>query len=351
MALQNTLHLNYSPVSPTLALSLAIIVVALYRFYLWLLPKPFPDIPYNVESTKRLLGDAPDMRRAIEETQEFNTWCAAQNEKHKSALVQVFVEPFGKPWLLLSDFAEAQDILLRRREFDRSSFISDRMGPLGFFQARFKTNADWKMSREWVKDLMTPSFLETYAGPGINKSVQNLLKLWEEKARLTNGRPFEASEDLNHCSLDVMLNFSFGKHLGQTALEPQIDLLEQLHAGNFKSGDLDEPVHFPEYPTNEFISATHESTTLTEGIVNSWTPRLSLWWLKQISYYQKVFGVTERIVRQQVKDSLQRLGAGSTAKTAIDFMMVREKNLAERQGRLPIFHSKHMIDEVSHRLL
>jgi hypothetical protein len=102
--------------------------------------------------------------------------------------VQVFVEPFGKPWLLLSDFSESQYILLRKREIDQSSFISNTMGPLRFFEACFKTNNNWRMSREWAKDLMTPSFLEIYAGPGINKSVQNLLKLWKEKAHLASGR-------------------------------------------------------------------------------------------------------------------------------------------------------------------
>ncbi|KAK2764509.1 hypothetical protein FQN54_009204 [Arachnomyces sp. PD_36] len=337
---------GFAQLSTTTCLTVAVISVCLYRFYLWLLPKPFPDIPYNVESTKRLLGDAPDMRKAIRETQEFNTWCAEQNEKHKSALVQVFVEPFSKPWLLLSDPAEAQDILLRRPEFDRSNFIINRMGPLGHFQARFKTNGHWKMSREWVKDLMTPRYLENYVGPGINGAVLSLLKVWEEKSRLANGRPFEAADDLNDCSLDVMLSFSFGKHLGQTALGPQIDLLPQIEPGKIDAGSLDDPAHFPNAPAHDFVSATHKSTELTEDIVNSWTPRLALWWMRQKSHYKKAFGNTERIVRQQVKASLQRLAAGSAAVTAIDHMMMREKSHAAKLGRSPISEGQHMIDEV-----
>lgn len=332
--------------SPALGLVLAVIAASLYALYLWALPKPLPGIPYNVESTKKLLGDAPDLKRAILETNEFNTWCAQQNEKHKSAIVQVFIDPLSKPWILLSDFGEAQDILLRRKDFDRSTFISDRMGPLGCFQARFKTNNYWKMSREWVKDLMTPSFLETFVGPGINEAVLNLLKLWEEKARLGNGRPFAAGDDLNHCSLDVMLCFSFGKHLGHSALGPQLDLLSQLQPSQIKAGPLDEPVHFPEAPTHEFIKATHDSTVLTEILVNAWSPRLYLWWMRQWTWYKQVFGATDRNIREQVQASVERMRAGAMGTTAVDHMCMREESHAAKLKRSPLYDSQHMTDEV-----
>ncbi|KAL7623509.1 hypothetical protein AAE478_007192 [Parahypoxylon ruwenzoriense] len=334
------------PLSPGLFLVLAAVTASIYGFYQWLLPKPLPGIPYNPESAKKLLGDAPDLRRTIQETNEFNTWCAQQNEKHKSAIVQVFVDPFSKPWILLSDFAEAQDILLRRKEFDRSSFISDRMGPLGCFQARFKTNNYWKMSREWVKDLMTPSFLETFVGPGINEAVLSLLKLWEEKSRLGNGRPFSASDDLNNCSLDVMLTFAFGKHLGHTAVGPHVELLSQLQPSQIKAGSLDEPANFPEPPVHEFISATHESTVLTEILVNTWSPRFSLWWMRQWAWYKRVFNTTERTIREQAKTSLQRLRAGAIGATAVDHMLMREESHAARLKRSPLYDSQHMTDEM-----
>lgn len=39
--------------------------------------------------------------------------------------------PLRKPWVILADFREAQDIqMYRQGEFDRSSFLADVFGPL-----------------------------------------------------------------------------------------------------------------------------------------------------------------------------------------------------------------------------
>lgn len=39
--------------------------------------------------------------------------------------------PIGKPWVVISDFRESQDIqLCRQGEFDRSAFLADVFGPL-----------------------------------------------------------------------------------------------------------------------------------------------------------------------------------------------------------------------------
>jgi hypothetical protein len=46
-------------------------------------------------------------------------------------MFQMFMRPLGKPWVVLTDFREAQDILTTRRdEFDRSSFTTEVFGPL-----------------------------------------------------------------------------------------------------------------------------------------------------------------------------------------------------------------------------
>ena len=43
----------------------------------------------------------------------------------------MFMRPFGKPWVIVADFREAQDIQTNRQhEFDRSTYIGEVFGPL-----------------------------------------------------------------------------------------------------------------------------------------------------------------------------------------------------------------------------
>ena len=43
----------------------------------------------------------------------------------------MFMRPFGKPWVIVADFREAQDIQVNRQdEFDRSTYIGEVFGPL-----------------------------------------------------------------------------------------------------------------------------------------------------------------------------------------------------------------------------
>ena len=48
-----------------------------------------------------------------------------------SPIVQVFMRPFGKPWVILCDFREARDIqMYRTNDFDRARMLEDMFGVL-----------------------------------------------------------------------------------------------------------------------------------------------------------------------------------------------------------------------------
>ncbi|XWX00406.1 hypothetical protein V2A60_008426 [Cordyceps javanica] len=127
--------------------SLVGLLSVLYAIYRRLLPHPLPGIPHDPQAAKSLMGDASDMLREVGVTRELNRWLAKQVIKFQAPLCQVFVEPFSKPLLLLADSVEAQDIMVRRREFDRSSFITDALAPPDGFHARMKTGASWRTTR------------------------------------------------------------------------------------------------------------------------------------------------------------------------------------------------------------
>lgn len=103
----------------------------LYVSYRRLLPQPIPGIPYNKRAGRSLLGDLPELLSYIGRTQEVWPWFGSQVVKHQSPVVQVFARPFSKPWVIVTDHREAQDIFLRRtKEFDRANFVSDAMSGL-----------------------------------------------------------------------------------------------------------------------------------------------------------------------------------------------------------------------------
>jgi len=111
------------PSLQSLALLSAIILAASYAFYRWALPKPIPGIPYNKHAANSILGDAPEALRFSEQS-EIVTWMKETLIKLDAPMIQVFMKPFSKPWVVVADFREAQDVTTRRtREFDRAEYV------------------------------------------------------------------------------------------------------------------------------------------------------------------------------------------------------------------------------------
>lgn len=140
------------------------VLSVLYLAYQWALPKPLPGIPYNQDAVKTILGDAAKLQQIKKEGGRPRAWFSQQPVKHNSPLVQAFIAPLSKPVLILSDFRESQDILLRRgKEFDRGPrHLENFAGIVPWHHIAMATaNPQFKANRELVKDLMTPQFLNT----------------------------------------------------------------------------------------------------------------------------------------------------------------------------------------------
>ena len=317
----------------------------LYGVYYWLLPKPVPGIAYNLEATKSLFGDAPSMIKEVSVTGEFRVWCTKQVKKMDSPICQVFIRPFSKPWILLADFRESKDILMRRKEFDKSSFLSDGMACMGSFHGIYKTGDKFKSNRQLIQDLMTTSFLHNHVGPAIYGKGLDVMKLFEMKMDLANGRPFSIKKDFEHASLDIMLEFAFGKNWALTATGPQIELISKLSTSDVTSNSLDQPVDFPMVPIVDFLKSVHEAPEIVEKAINAIMPKLQTWWWSNQSWYKKVFDEKERIMKSQVAIALQNYRSGHV-KTGIEHMLMREGARAEKEGRKPIFESEVFRDEV-----
>jgi hypothetical protein len=136
-----------------------VLIGSLYLLYWAALPKPIPGIPYNQVSAKRLAGDIPEF---IKEKDGLRFWMRDQFIVHNSPVVQIFVAPFKRPWVLVSDFRESQDMTMRRtKEFDRSGLTYDSFGalaPTSYICMRTDQPL-FRHNRALLKDLMTTSFL------------------------------------------------------------------------------------------------------------------------------------------------------------------------------------------------
>src|SRR5215469_16093111 len=146
-----------------------LIITWLYLAYYWCLPKPIPAIPYNKHAAKSIWGDGKDMAASISKTGQIFLWMVQQTIRLKSPVIQVF-RPFSRPWVIIVDYRESQDILTRRtKEFDRSDFAGDVFAGIApEHHVRMKTtNPKFKEHRRVLQDLMTPGFLNDVAATSI----------------------------------------------------------------------------------------------------------------------------------------------------------------------------------------
>jgi len=158
------LRVASAPFPAMLPLVAGLIALTLYAAYRMALPKPIPGIPYNKAAAKSILGDLPALLEAKAKSggTDALSYVCNQPLEHNTPIFQVFPKPFGKPWVLLTDFREAHDILTRRiKEFDRSKFFKDVFaGVIPYHQIRLNsTDPQFKVNRLLVRDLMTPAFL------------------------------------------------------------------------------------------------------------------------------------------------------------------------------------------------
>ncbi|KAK2060734.1 cytochrome P450 [Colletotrichum caudatum] len=344
-------------VSPTHALLVAAAGLLLYGFYRWALPRPIPGIPHNAAAANSVLGDIPSLLEGIGRTGEFNLWLLEQASRLGSPLFQVLIRPLGRPIVVMADFREAQDMLLRRRDFDRSSLVADMLEGAGRkHHINMKTGPEWRQHRRLLQDLMSPQFLNEVAAPTVYAGVARLIRLWGDKARAAGGRPFPAETDIYYAALDAVTAFVFGGGFPSSAIRPTVELVgaladddvARLRARADAGGGG--PVDFPEGRCDEKLQATLDVAASIEKLQGSPIPRLKWWFLEKLPAMRRTFRVKKAYVREEIAKALGRLqevgNEESKALSAVELVVLRERKMAENEGRQPDFFSETMVDEV-----
>ncbi|RYP24612.1 hypothetical protein DL765_000438 [Monosporascus sp. GIB2] len=320
-----------------------------------LLPKPIPGIPYIEASARSILGDIPAMAEHIKATDgTFVTYLRSVMERLNSPVVQVFMFPFRKPLVLLGDFAEAHDMLLRREhEFERSATLGDLLlGILPSHHVHLPTGPQWKAQRLLIRDLMTPSFLHNIAGPVLYKTAVDLVELWRTKARLAEGRPFDAHEDIYHFALDAMSGFTFGHGFHYSILRPTAEAVQGLDMAAQKAlsstDPKEDPVSFPHGKQPDLMWAFTELTELVAYLLGNPFPHLTWAYVLRKPASKKAYRIKETFIHGELQGAVQRLGEGRADKpsSAVDYIVAREKAMAEKAGRKPDYFSRVIVDEI-----
>lgn len=162
---------------PSWPLILLIFALAAFLAYKWYihplyrraLHRPIPGIPHHVSSANTILGDLTSFGAHVWSTSQILSWFPSQVTAIESPIIQVFLRPFGKPWVVIADARESHDILTRRTiEFDRGTTPKDVLG--GILPEHHVTMASadprFKANRNLVNHLMTPKFVEDVSRTG-----------------------------------------------------------------------------------------------------------------------------------------------------------------------------------------
>ncbi|KXJ95125.1 putative cytochrome P450 [Microdochium bolleyi] len=330
------------------------VLTLLYLLRQWALPKPLPGIPFNEAAAKIVLGDAAEIRQIKASGGRARVWFGQQTVKHNSPIAQAFLTPFGKPAVILSDYREAQDILLRRgKEFDRASRnVEAFQGVVPWHHIAMTTSdPQFKKNRELVKDLMTHQFLNTVSAPEIYRNTIKFVELWKTKARIASGRPFQADDDVHIMAFDIIKVVALGDGDSASMTDAYAQLVRdsKLEAAGSSPADRDMPFVFPTNKSNADLAA---HTTMQDAVGKAITqpfPRLFNYINGRTSKMRQAHADKQRMLGEQVELALQRLrgtDGDADVRSALDHMLRREMAAAAKAGREPVYDSPSMYDEL-----
>ncbi|KAI1855455.1 hypothetical protein JX266_000320 [Neoarthrinium moseri] len=314
-----------------------VLVVALTALYRALLPKPIPGIPYKKGSDRRILGDVQDVLKWNYETKEIWSYMRRLAVELDSPVIQVFMRPFGKPWVIVNDFREAHDIqMFRSSDFDRARVLEDIFGVLlPSCHVWMPTNDKFRAHRNLTRDTMSPAFLNGIVAPALHERCQNMLELWNERARLAQGRPFEGDHDIFRATLDIILAATFELEAGTISTHKK-------HLSGLKEMKLpdgqDLPAVFPEInDPKEFTSIRSLLDSVEIGLNSPLpTPHMKF----ALSFYPELSAARkykDEMIGQRVQRAWDKFYANPDAQgsvhCAMDLLIQRQAQMAKKENR------------------
>ncbi|KAF4448428.1 hypothetical protein F53441_8151 [Fusarium austroafricanum] len=356
------LMLTISP--ETIGIIIASIVAVALAIRQILLPRPIPGIAYREANAKKILGNGLEMLQHKQKHGEMFGYLAKLSVELGEPVFQIFVHPFGKPWVVIADNREAFDVMSRRtpKEFERSRFLRDLFMPLvPEFHFHMPTGDRWKAHRKLVADTMSPAFLGGVAGPQMWQSTMKLIDLWRVKHRLAQGRPFSVATDLRKAAFEIIWAATFGFDTGSTTV--QTELLESLPEMKHVTG-IDQAVEFPVAPDPAIFKAGLALNDAMNIGVNSLIPSVQLWLAYNLlPSLRSARALKEKVIQDEIRKAIEKFSKQTDLKfedqgslkrhmkSAVDIVIARELENARKEGRKPELMSRIVQDELFSFLL
>lgn len=284
-------------------------------------------------------------------------WLTSLTQRHNSPIIQAFIKPGSLPWVVVTDPYESQDILLRRtKEFDRSGFFGDLInGILPEQHIQFLSNDDrFKKNRALINHLMAPSFISQVSAPEVYQAASTMIKVWQLKCELAQGRPFAAHHDITFLALDSIFASSFGLPEAESNTIQRLELIQNWKPSSpdvLAKEKVDEPVPFPEEANvPEVFSAV---LTLANSVTDtqlSPAPRLTSWVIRKFPYMRKATAIKDAYIQSKTEECIALIESSSSEntqqpKSALHSVLLRERDLALKEGRSPNYRRRGIADE------
>ncbi|KAG8702892.1 hypothetical protein FRC09_004478 [Ceratobasidium sp. 395] len=287
-----------------------------YFAYLWLKPKPIPNIPHNPITS--IWGDIFDIVRFTKDGKVFSDYVQDFVQQH-GPLCQIMI---GRtPMVLVAEGAEIERVVLRGKNTDqlkRTNQIFATIIPT----AQISMPTRPSMSRRYLGRMSTRTLTE----------ANNLVQLWDLKLALVGERAFNADIDIHLASLDSIVNITLGTSpccIGTAFASLPASLSSSAQNANF--------FQFSEHSSSSLHSVMRVMMQGIERVSSSTFPamtaRLFLWtspsWRRAFNTFTAFF--TKEIVRARDREN-EVMKKKSESRLATDADCVLDM-LLQREGR------------------
>ena len=176
-----------------------------------------------------------------------------------------------------------------------------------------------------------------------------LVALWEVKAQYANGRPFDAINDVFDCVSDMVNGAAFAIEDAMSATRHQLKFTTTLTDLDVKERE-DGSVNIPRALDQPTLAAFHRLTEYQGEQARSINAPIQhkLRMLTDPSL-RNAFKVVREVFTDEIKKALARMdGKDDIAMmSALDQMLLRETQHAEKNGKKPEYFHGRIIDEAS----
>lgn len=176
-----------------------------------------------------------------------------------------------------------------------------------------------------------------------------LVELWEVKAQFAKGRPFHASSDIFDCVSDMVNGAAFAIEDSMSATKHQLRFTAKLENSDVTERE-DRSVNIPRAPDQPTLVAFHRLTEYQGEQARSINAPIQHK-LRMLTdpTLRNAFRVVENVFTNEIKKALARMeGNGeATMMSALDQILFREGQHAEKHGKKPEYFHGRITDEAS----